>query len=164
MLLNRKQPEQLRSTPPSVQLAAAPPSEPQPPTSDPLEVGGPIPPTMGRVADLYNDVRQHRLAMEKEVEPVRARETELREYLIANLSKSADTGAAGLRYRAQIVSKDVPRAMDWPAVHAFIQKSGRFDLLQKRLGETAVKDMVADGQTIPGIEMVKVPDVSITKI
>jgi hypothetical protein len=102
--------------------------------------------------------------MEKEVERVKARETELREHIIANLSKSDDTGAAGLRYRAQIVTKDVPRAVDWPAMHAYVQKTGRFDLLQKRLGEKAVMDMVADGQPIPGVEIVKVPDVSITKI
>jgi hypothetical protein len=105
--------------------------------------------SIGRTADLYNDVRQLRLSMEKEVEQVKKRETELREYIIANLSKSDDTGAAGLRYRAQIVSKDVPRAMDWSKVHAFIQKSGRFDLLQKRLGEKAVMDMVADGRPSP---------------
>ena len=133
-------------------------------STDPLEVGGPIPASIGRTADLYSDVRALRLAMEKEVEKVKAREHELREYIISNLSKSDDTGAAGLRYRAQIVSKDVPRAMDWTAVHGFIQKSGRFDLLQKRLGEKAVMDMVEAGETIPGVEIVKVPDVSITKI
>jgi hypothetical protein len=102
-------------------------------SGDPLEVGGPIPASIGRTADLYSDVRALRLTMEKEVEKVKARESELREYIIANLSKSDDTGAAGLRYRAQIVIKDVPRAMDWPKVHAFIQETGRFDLLQKRL-------------------------------
>jgi hypothetical protein len=129
-----------------------------------LEVGGPIPRSIGRTADLYNDVRQLRLAMEKEAEKVKARETELREYIIANLSKSDDTGAAGLRYRAQIVSKDVPRAMDWAKVHAFIRDNDRFDLLQKRLGEKAVMDMWEQGEAIPGVEVVKVPDVSITKI
>jgi hypothetical protein len=102
--------------------------------------------------------------LEKEVERVKARVTELREYIIANLSKSDDTGAAGLRYRAQIVMKDVPRAMDWPKVHAFIQDTGRFDLLQKRLGEKAVMDMVEQGEQIPGVEIVHLPDVSITKI
>lgn len=140
------------------------PEPPAPTTDSVLEKGGPIPRSIGRTADLYSDVRALRLAMEKEVEAVKARETELREYIIANLSKSDDTGAAGLRYRAQIVMKDVPRATDWPSVHKFIQETGRFDLLQKRLGETAVKDMVEQGEQIPGVEIVHVPDVSITKI
>lgn len=133
-------------------------------SNDPLAVGGPLPPSVGRCADLYSDVRTLRLAMEKEVEAVKAREHQIREHIIANLSKSADTGAAGLRFRAQIVMKDVPRAMDWPAIHSYIQKTGRFDLLQKRLGEKAVMDMVEAKEQIPGVEVVHVPDVSITKI
>lgn len=131
---------------------------------DPLKLGGPVPQTMGRTADLYKDVRDLRLAMEKEVEHVKARESELKEYLINNLSKSDDTGAAGLRYRAQIVIKDIPRATDWPKVHQFVKETGRFDLLQKRLGEKAVMDMVDAGEIIPGIEIAHIPDVSVTKI
>lgn len=145
-----------------------PPREPMPapePTStDPLELGGPIPRSIGRTADLYSDIRALRLAMEKDVEKIKGREHELREHIINNLSKSDDTGASGLRYRAQIVMKDVPRAADWTQIHGYIQKTGRFDLLQKRLGEKAVMDMVADNQKIPGVEVVHVPDVSITKI
>lgn len=134
-------------------------------TSDnPLELGGPIPKSIGRCADMYRDVRELRLTMEKEVEAVKARESQLKEHIINNLSKSDDTGAAGLRFRAQIVMKDVPRATDWSKVHAYIRETGRFDLLQKRLGEKAVTDMWKDHQQIPGVECVHVPDVSITKI
>lgn len=147
------------------------PAEPELPyqqtSKDPLEVGGPLPPSIGRCADLYSDVRALRLAMEKEVEAVKAREHQIREHIISNLSKTAqdgDSGASGLRYRAQIVTKEVPRAMDWPKIHAYIAKNNRFDLLQKRLGEKAVMDMIEDKQSIPGIEVVIVPDVSITKI
>lgn len=148
-----------------------PPRQPEPPaynytqtSQNPLDVGGPMPQSMGRCADFYNDVRSLRLAMEKEMETVKAREHQIREHIIANLSKSDDTGASGLKYRAQIVMKDVPRAMDWSKVHAYIQKSGRFDLLQKRLGEKAVMDTFEAGEQIPGVEVVHVPDVSITKI
>lgn len=134
---------------------------------DPLLIGGPMPKTIGRCADLYSDIRTLRLAMDKEVEAVKARESQIREYIIANLSKSAkdgDSGASGLRYRAQIVSKDVPRAKDWKQIYKYIADNDRFDLLHKRLGEQAVMDMWEDKQVIPGIEIVKVPDVSITKI
>src|ERR1700704_4488428 len=99
---------------------------------DPLAVGSPMPQSIGRCADFYNDVRALRLAMDKEAEAIKARESEIREHIIANLSKSQDTGAAGLRYRAQIVMKVVPKLADWAGFTAFVQKSGRFDLLQKR--------------------------------
>jgi hypothetical protein len=37
-------------------------------------------------------------------------------------------------------------------------------LLQKRLSDKAVMDLAADGQNVPGVAFVLVPDVSITKI
>ena len=72
---------------------------------DMLAVGSPLPKSIGLCADLYSDVRALRLMMEKEVEAVQARETEVKNFIIDNLSKSDDTGAAGKRFRAQIVMK-----------------------------------------------------------
>lgn len=135
---------------------------------DNLTKGAPLPKSIGLRADLYSDIRAVRLAMEKEVAEVKAREAEVRESIIEDLSKSDDTGAAGKRYRAQIVTKIVPKVAEgadgWPKLWEFIEKTGRFDLLQKRVGEKAVADMWAAGETVPGIEKMRIPEVSITKI
>ena len=130
-----------------------------------LEKGSPLPESLGRCADFYHVVRTLRLAMEKEAEEVKARETEIREYIIDNLSKSQDTGVAGLTHRAQIVMKAAVKVTEWPLVWAWVRKNDRFDMLQKRLAETAVKDwMEQEKRVLPGTEVVNVPDVSITKI
>ncbi len=130
-----------------------------------LEVGSPMPPSIGLCADLYAEVRALRLAMDKEVEKVKARETEIREHIISNLSKSSDTGAAGLKYRAQIVMKKSVRVIEWPLVWSWIRKADRFDMLEKRLSQAAVKDwMEQEQRVLPGTEPVSVPDVSITKV
>lgn len=130
----------------------------------PLEVGGPLPKAIGLCADLYSDVRALRLMMEKEVERVQARETEIKNHIIENLSKSDDTGAAGKRYRAQIVVKEVPKIADWTKLTQYILENDRFDLVQKRLGEKAVTDMWESGVAVPGVEKMNIPNVSITKI
>lgn len=130
----------------------------------PLDLGGPLPKSIGLCADLYSDVRALRLMMEKEVEAVQARETEIRDHIINNLSKSDDTGAAGKRYRAQIVMKTVPKLADWKAFTGYVLEHDRFDLIQKRLGEKAVADMWESGETIPGVEKMHIPIVSITKV
>lgn len=132
--------------------------------SSSLALGAPMPPSMGLCADLYHEVRELRLAMAKEVAEVEAREKEIKEHIIANLSKSLDTGAAGLKYRAQIVMKTSPRIQDWGVFCSFVRKNDRFDLLQKRVSDTGIKDLWADRADVPGIERVNVPDVSITKI
>lgn len=131
---------------------------------DVLAVGSPLPKTIGLCADLYSDVRALRLMMEKEVEVVQARETEIREHIISNLSKSDDTGAAGKRYRAQIVMKTVPKLADWNKFCDYVYEHNRFDLVQKRLGEKAVADLWEAGETIDGVEKMNIPTVSITKI
>ncbi len=129
-----------------------------------FEYGAPLPQTIGRCADLYAEVRKIRLAMEKQVAEVKKRETEIRDHIIDNLSKSDDTGAAGLRYRAQIVVKAVPKIADWGVLCSWVRKNNRFDLLQKRISETAIKDMWEERGNIPGIEKFNAVDVSITKI
>lgn len=137
----------------------------------PLKVGAPLPPTMGRCADLYHDVREMRLAMEKEVEQIKARETEIAEYIIDNLSTGADTGAAGLKYRAQVVVKIKPRLVTgeagdgWGLFTSWVRKNNLFNMLQKRISETAVEEwMEAEQRVPPGLERVHVKTLSVTKI
>jgi hypothetical protein len=131
---------------------------------DMLAVGSPLPKAIGLCADLYHDVRELRLLMEKEVAVIQARESEIREHIISNLSKSDDTGAAGKRYRAQIINKEVPKLADWNKFCDYVYEHNRFDLIQKRLGEKAVADLWEAGETIDGVEKMHVPTVSITKI
>lgn len=131
-----------------------------------------LPASIGLCADLYHDVRELRLAMEKEVEEVQAFERAVHEHVLANLSKGADTGAAGLRYRAQRTEKKVPKIrtdddnpnVGWPQFWDYVVANRRFDLVQKRLADKAITDMWAAGETVPGVESMTVPGLSITKI
>lgn len=127
-------------------------------------VGAEMPRSIGLCADLYAEVREIRLAMQKHVDEVQAREREIREHIIANLSKSDDTGAAGKRYRAQIVLKTVPQLKSWGEFISFVARNKRFDLLQKRVSDTAIKDLWEGGINVPGVDRFKAVDVSITKV
>lgn len=128
------------------------------------QAGTPLPESVGLCADLYSEVRELRLEMQRHTDAVRARETEIREYIIANLSKSDDTGAAGKKYRAQIVTRQQATVRDWDSLWSYIHTHKRFDLLQKRVSDKAVKDMWEAGEAVPGVEKFNSVDVSITKI
>lgn len=128
------------------------------------QVGAPIPASIGLTADAYSEVRELRLAMQKIVEAVKDRENELKESIIQRLSKSDDTGAAGKKYRAQIVTKEVPTLKDWDALTKFIVQENRFDLIYKRIAEKPIRDMWEHGEAVPGVESFNVVEVSITKI
>lgn len=136
-----------------------------------MQVGKPLPQSLGRCADLFHDIREIRLAMQKEVEEVKARETEIEEHLIASLSAREDTGASGLKYRAQVVTKRKPRISDdkggWPIFWSWIRKNDFMNMVQRRLNEKALEEYMEDNperETIPGCEMVNVKTVSITKV
>lgn len=135
--------------------------------------GEPMPASLGAVVDLYHAAKELRLAMEKQVEGgIKKLETALQEHLISKLSKSDTTGVAGHRYRAQVIPETVytvdtsPDANGWEKIHAWIAKNNRFDLLQKRLGEKAVKDWHEEhpDERLPGIQRMQVPKLSVRKI
>lgn len=129
--------------------------------------GGPIPDTMGAVADLYMEIRTIRLAAEKELKPWQEREAELKKYMIDNIAKTrdggGDTGAAGRYYRVQIVDKPVVKVTDWTALQEYIIENNRFDFLQRRVNDKVILETL-DADMVGGVEEMLIPDVSVTKI
>jgi hypothetical protein len=126
--------------------------------------GQPIPHTVGAMADEYSIVRTERLRLKKAMEAVQSRETEIYNCIMSTLDESADTGASGALYRVQRVEKDRTAVKDWPSLWAYIQANGAFDMLQKRVNDKAVKDLIEDGKTVPGVEITKVPTLSFSKV
>lgn len=125
--------------------------------------GSEIPVGIGPKADEYMVVRDHRLALEKEARSVKDRETEIFNSIMSTLDESTETGGVGKMYRVQRVEKDVTNVKDWDAVWKHIQKTGDFNLLQKRLNDKAAKEMIEGGDALPGVAMEKVATLSFNK-
>ncbi len=129
-----------------------------------LKFGDPMPKTIGRCADAYKEVSDLRLAMQKEVDAIKKRETEINEHILENLSASDDTGASGLKYKAQIKTSVALSATDWEAIHDFVYENDRFDILGKSLNKKAIEELWDAGKKVPGVVKINVKKVSITKI
>lgn len=127
--------------------------------------GGPLPNSVGAQADLYAVVRDLRLQMQKAVDEVKERETEIYNVIMSTLKESADSGAAGQNYRVQLVTKQRQNVKDWPAFHAFVRQYDLFEMLQKRLADKAVEEFTEKYQQLPpGVESVDVPTLSFNKV
>jgi hypothetical protein len=133
--------------------------------------GTPIPTSIGAQADEYSVVRAERLRIEKEAAEVKKRETELYNCIMSTLDESPDTGAMGEFYAVQRVEKDQAQidntegdGTGWPKFWAYLQATGNFDLMQKRLNDKAIRDRVEAGETVPGVKVEKVPTLSFTKV
>jgi len=123
-----------------------------------------FPKSMAVCADKLYELRNKRLAAAKIVAEMEEEEKALKAYIIDNLPKSEASGAAGKVARVTIVSKEVPQVNDWEAFHAYVKKNNAFELLQKRLSDTAINERWEAGKTIPGVGKFNVTSVSLNKV
>ncbi len=123
-----------------------------------------IPKNLGAVADLLYKTRAARLAKDKEVEELKEQEAALKEYIIANLPKSEASGIAGKLARVSVVNKAEYRVSDWAALYKYIKKNDAFALLQRRLSNEAVDEVIEEKKKLPGVESIDIPRVSLNKL
>jgi len=123
-----------------------------------------LPKQPGACADLPYQLREARLALQHQAERFEKAESALRDYFIASLPKSSQTGCAGKLARVQIEVKPVPQAEDWEKVHSYIRDNDAWELLQRRLNESAVRERWEAEEQIPGVVVFNAKKVSVTKI
>lgn len=123
------------------------------------------PKSMGACADLLFDLRSKRLELDKAAAEAKEAETALINHIIEKLDKES-TGAAGKHHQVRVITKQKPQVKDWPSFYAYVKKNGRFDMLQRRLSETAIMDTLENPKvkSIPGVEMFNAVSVSLTKV
>lgn len=123
-----------------------------------------FPKALGACADKLYQLREARLAKQKEAEAIEAEEKALKEHLINTLPKSEANGVAGKVARVTVVTKPVPQVKDWEKFYAHVKKTGQFELMQRRLSDTAIKERWEAGKSVPGVESFNVVTVSINKV
>lgn len=126
--------------------------------------GTQLPQGIGAQADEYSAVRDERLRIEKIAKEIKDRETEIFNCIMSTLEESTDTGASGKFYRVQRIEKEVNQVKDWGAFHKYVQETGSFELLQRRLNDKAVREQIEGGEAMPGVEATTVPTLSFRKV
>lgn len=114
-------------------------------------------------ADAYLRARKARLAKQHEVDELEVVEKKLKAEIIAKLNETKAMAIGGNLVTLTLKRKFKPTTRDWQKVYDYIQETGSWDLLQKRLTETAVTLRWEDGVEIPGIEKFPVDELSITE-
>ena len=119
---------------------------------------------MGELADEWWTLRASRLAIEKEVARIREQDSRAKSALLQSLTENKVTSVGGQKVRVTHVVKDKPSVNDWEEVYSYIRETGSFDILQRRIGERAVKDRWDDGVKIPGIVSYPIDEISYSKM
>jgi hypothetical protein len=111
----------------------------------------------------YFNLRQQRLAVQREADKLEQQEKDLL-YSIQTQMSAKKVGTTTYRgYTASIESKPSPVVKDWTLTLDYIRSTGELDMLQKRLTESAVKARWDAGVDIPGVEKGSKYVVTVTK-
>ena len=119
--------------------------------------------TLGEAIDALYQARAARLAMAKEVKDLQSKESLAKAQVLKLLGEAGLEKASGKLATAGITTEDVPYIKDWDQVYAYIKENDRFDLLQKRIGVVAWRDLYKDNVLVPGTEAAVDTDLSLTK-
>lgn len=122
-----------------------------------------IPTNPADCADLLYTTREKRLALQKDITAYEELETTLKDYFINTMSKKS-TGISGSVANVQLEKKVIPTVEDWPKFYAHIKKTGQWDLMQKRVADTAVQERWDAKKEVPGVGRFNVIKVSCTKL
>jgi len=127
-----------------------------------------VPKALAACADLLYTTRQERLELQKQVDELAKRETELKEHLIQELPKGEASGIAGHVARVAVLTKVRPEVQvdqgGWEKVHEYIFRTGAWELLARRLNDKAVAERWDAGEEVPGVVAQQYPFVSVSKV
>lgn len=119
---------------------------------------------LGGLVDEYHDLREVRLAVGKVAEALQAEEQRILNHIIDTVDADTEAGAVGKRYKGVIKRELVPVVEDWEKFHAYIKKTGSFDLLNKAINRAAAKERLEAGKAIPGVDTMQAKKLSVTKV
>ncbi len=128
---------------------------------------GRIPSKIGGLLDRYFQLDQQKKALEKETAQVKSEISGLEELIFAKFKKEDIHGTRGKFCQATANPQIVPVAEDWEAIYKYIAKGKnreRFDLLQKRLAVTAIRERWENNVKIPGVGSFEKMKLSVRKI
>lgn len=81
----------------------------------------------------------------------------------AMASAGTTKAASNAGHSCKMEQKSYPAINDWTLFYDYVTKTNSFDLLHKRLSNTAFRDRWAAGEEIPGTSSSNIWEVAITK-
>lgn len=95
----------------------------------------------------YNSTRNERLKLTAEAAKLEQREKAILDSFTTAKIASGKYGP----YEVEVKTKRVPRVTDWVGFHAYIRESGNFDMLHKRITESAIMARLDNGEFVPAV-------------
>jgi len=118
---------------------------------------------VGELIDTLYRKRAERLEAQSKVEAMEAEEKAIREQVIMMLQEQGLEGGKGGVATAGITRRVVGQATNWDEIYQYVKENDAFDLLHRRISDTAYRDRLEQGEVVPGINPVEVVGLSLNK-
>lgn len=124
------------------------------------------PAELNRLMFKYVQLRTDRLALEKKADGIKAEEDMIRGMVLREMLGRTSTVHEDkiLKIKAELKMRATAEVFDWDALQKHIVSTGEFDLLQKRVTLTAVRERWEVGKEVPGVSQSHEPEVTISRI
>jgi hypothetical protein len=122
-----------------------------------------MPEKLGACADLLHKLRAQKAKEAKKVAAIDEKIKAVKKHLIEKLEEQGADGVAGRSAKVGIVTKVVGSVKDWERFWKYLHRTKHHHLMQRRVSNTALREMWADGKKIPGVERFPITDLSCTK-
>jgi hypothetical protein len=109
--------------------------------------------TIGEMVDELHDLREQKRKLEAAVAEIEGKYQGIEEQLVAALDAQKVDATRGKKASCSISTTITAKVIDWDAVHAYIKKTGHFHLFQRRIADTAYRELLERGnKQVPGLE------------
>ena len=119
--------------------------------------------TIGSLIDRLYEIKQEKSALNKQVDALDEEYDKLELRVLAMMDEIGLESAKASTALATKSETKVPTAVDWDAVSTYIMENDALYLLQRRLSVTAIKELMDTGEVLPGIELMPITKLSLTK-
>lgn len=109
-------------------------------------------PTIGGMADKLVGLRDRKRDLEADVKKIEDEYNEVVAKLMERLDAEGTDKGAGKKGSVSITTNIVGKIVDDSKFFAYIKKSGHFHLMQRRLSDPAIRELMESKGAIPGIE------------
>ena len=96
---------------------------------------------LGSTTDKLYVLKERQRELEEKVNEIKAEYAALEEQLLARLDAEESTKCGGKKATASVTFTDVADVENWDEFHAWIKKTGNFQVLQKRVSDAAWREI-----------------------
>lgn len=111
--------------------------------------------TLQERVDHLRTMQQQRIAAQKILDEQQERERTLMEEIRIEMIDGGIVEVDGAVGAVVLNTRETPEADDWEQIKRYIMDTGNFQLIQKRLSVTGVREIWEVGDDIPGIARVR---------